>query len=58
MVALQVYAWCHAALAAGTMATAVWHLRRGDGLAAFGTDMLYLLLAFMLLGGGLVLAAG
>lgn len=51
---LQVYLWCHLALVAVLVALGVRRLLRRDPLILFSEDMLHVLIAFILLGGGAV----
>lgn len=56
MLATKVYLWSHIALVLAVAGVGLRrHLRR-DGLTMFGDDVLWVLVAFMLLGGGAVLA--
>ncbi len=58
MLAAKLYLWSHIALLGGAAASATLRILRRDPLVLFGNDLMYLLLAFMLIGGGLVLGAG
>jgi hypothetical protein len=56
MLATKVYLWSHAALVLAVAGVGLRRYLRRDALAMFGDDVLRILVAFMLLGGGAVLA--
>lgn len=57
MLATQVYLWSHAVLFAAVLLLGIRRLYRRETLSQFGEDVLYLLLVFVLAGGGAVTVA-
>lgn len=57
MFALKLYTLGHVALAAGIGASGAWRFMRKDSFTLFTHDVLYWLMAFLILGGGSMLLA-